>query len=492
MSNVIEILQVTLITKGESNSTFVLSPNEVIFFTTKVFLNRKILEANSINLRALFFSRDVHEQALELLEEQGEDDSKYNKSKIIENNLKIFKLACLAPKEQIPVTSASASPYAYAYASNKMSIVSSKYIPDSFKENKNYKKNKNVIQYLVTFEVYVVDSRRTLADEDFKRASCKLKAAELNKQAQEIFGISLGLDTAIPVKRIRPNMNGPNGYGPTSYGTNPYGPTSYGPTSYGSRNSLYGTNPYGSTSYGPTSYGTNPYGPTSYGTNPYGPTSYGTNPYGPTSYAYGTTSRNNEYTPQGNAMNIEVLNTRKALRELIKDYDKQEKHDRREFMIQEWQNYKREKEQYGMPFTGMGEWINKREEEYFLQKYNIEWLKYKAQQERLGKKIDIEGWVKDKIEEERENKVEYYLKEWLEFKNNQSILGKMANLAEWLKMRVKRRMEGGKHMRSNPGRNPGRNPGCKRSMRSNPGCKRMRSNPGRKSRRTRSTRKHKA
>jgi hypothetical protein len=370
MSQPIEILQVKLITKGDYTNNFIFSPNEVIFFTTNTFLNKSILNANEIKLKAVFLSREVFDKAIALL--KSSDYGTYTKEQIEKNNIELFRTSVLAAKEQISV------------GSGKMSIVSSKYVPESFKKNTSYNKNKNVVQYFISFEVFLLDPRRNLTDEDFKRASCKLKAADLNQQAKEIFGISLGLDSEIPNRAIRAVPNS---------------------------NSIYGNSSYGNSSYGN-------YGNSSYGNSSYGNSSYGN---------YGT------------PISSDVINTRKAIREWLKDYEKKVKNDNREKLINEWQNYKEQQTISNLPVTRMNEWITKHEQEYLENKYRIEWLTYKEQQERLGKRVDLETWFKDKLEEERENKVEKYMKEWNDYKSDQVLLGKIANMNEWLKLRVMKR-----------------------------------------------------
>jgi membrane-associated HD superfamily phosphohydrolase len=93
----------------------------------------------------------------------------------------------------------------------------------------------------------------------------------------------------------------------------------------------------------------------------------------------------------------------------------------------------------------MNEWITKRQLEQFERKYKVEWLNYKRTQDSSMHPAVYDKWLKDKLEEELENDVEMYMKEWMAFKSDQALLGKVINLNDWMNERVKkRRLLGGR------------------------------------------------
>jgi hypothetical protein len=140
-----------------------------------------------------------------------------------------------------------------------------------------------------------------------------------------------------------------------------------------------------------------------------------------------------------NIKNEELLKVRREMRELIRDYDKRKDNENKEKNINDWQIYKQSRLNEGLPVIGMNEWINKRQQEILENKYKIEWLDYKSRQESSGKSAQYDKWIKDKLEEDLENKVESYMNEWMAYKSDQAILGKVPNLNEWFKERVKKR-----------------------------------------------------
>jgi len=379
----IELLQVNLLTTGDyiSPKPIIFKPNVAIFFTTKVFLDKDILKNNKIDIKpSLFLNNEVFDKAIRLM-----DDNNYSDEEILKNNIDLFRKALFSQEEKIPI------------GSKIYLVLKSTYLPDSFKKStapvyapmqhsfymQNTPSMQNVLKYTITYKLYILDSQRNLQPGDFKRGSCKLKAKELNQQAKDIFGVSLGLDSDFPPVKVAPTIYGANAYG-------------------------YGANPYG---YGANAYGTNPYG-----ANPYG---YGMNAYNANAYGYGAnpTIQRNE----------ELLKTKRDIRTLLKDYELKKDTYIRDQNILEWQDYKERQINDQLPVIGMNEWIKKREQDYLENKYKLDWLNYKA---KYSNGSTLERWLKDKLEEELENKVDYYTKEWLTYK---SLTGRQANLNQWLK-----------------------------------------------------------
>ena len=194
--SVMEILQVNLITKDDfvSPKPFAYNPNVVKFFTTKTFLDNKILTGNNIEIRpSLFLNQVIFEKAIKLLKDA--DYSNHTSDEIVKNNIDVFRKALFSQKEQLPL------------GSKKYYIIKSNYVPNSFQLVKPLQNAKpvvgataikNVTQYTITFELSLLDVQRDLKEADFSRANCKLTARELNTQAKELFGVSLGLDGEFP------------------------------------------------------------------------------------------------------------------------------------------------------------------------------------------------------------------------------------------------------------------------------------------------------
>ncbi len=399
----IELLQVNLLTTGDyiSPKPIIFKPNVAIFFTTKVFLDKDILKNNKIDIKpSLFLNNEVFDKAIRLM-----DDNNYSDEEILKNNIDLFRKALFSQEEKIPI------------GSKIYLVLKSTYLPDSFKKStapvyapmQNTPSMQNVLKYTITYKLYILDSQRNLQPGDFKRGSCKLKAKELNQQAKDIFGVSLGLDSDFPPVKVAPTTN--------AYGTNAYG---YGANAYNAN--AYGANAYG---YGANAYGTNPYGTNPYGTNPYGTNPYGTNPYGTNPYGTNPTIQRNE----------ELLKTKRDIRTLLKDYELKKDTYNRDQNILEWQDYKERQINDQLPVIGMNEWIKKREQDYLENKYKLDWLNYKA---KYSNGSTLERWLKDKLEEELENKVDYYTKEWLTYK---SLTGRQANLNQWLKEQLEKDMQ---------------------------------------------------
>jgi hypothetical protein len=388
--SVIEILQVNLITKEDfvSPKPFQFNPNVVKFFTTKTYLDKKILTGNNIDIRpSLFLNREIFEKAIKIL--KSSDYSNHTNDEIINNNIEVFKDALFSEKEQIPI------------GSKKYYIIKSKYVPNSFQLVKGVSSAavKNVTQYTITFEISVLDAQRDLKEADFSRASCKLTARELNSQAQTLFGFSLGLDGEFPPMK-----------------------------STAANNSMYNSGMYNRGMYNSGMYNGN----MNYGSNMYNSTMN----YGSMNYANTPSSR---FSPIQNVKNEELLKVRRDIRELLRDYDKKKENEKKEKSINDWQMYKQSRLNEGLPVIGMNEWINKRQQDVLENKYKLEWLDYKNRQESSGKSAQYDKWIKDKLEEDLENKVESYMNEWMAYKSDQAVLGKVPNLNEWFKERVKKR-----------------------------------------------------
>jgi len=408
--SVIEILQVNLITKEDfvSPKPFQFNPNVVKFFTTKTYLDKKILTGNNIEIKpSLFLNREIFEKAIKIL--KSADYSNRTKDEIINNNIQVLREALFSEKEQIPI------------GSKKYYILKSKYVQNSFQDVKPANAAvKNVTQYTITFEISVLDAQRDLKEADFSRANCKLTARELNSQAQTLFGFSLGLDGEFPPMKSTA-VNSANMYNSSMYNSSMYNSSMY------NRNMNYGNSMYNNTSmYNGTNYGSNMYN-------------------GTMNYANTPSSR---FSPMQNVKNEELLKVRREIRELLRDYDKRKENEKKEKSINDWQIYKQSRLNEGLPVIGMNEWINKRQQEILENKYKIEWLDYKSRQESSGKSAQYDKWIKDKLEEDLENKVESYMNEWIAYKSDQAVLGKVPNLNEWFKERVKKKNIGGTKKRS--------------------------------------------
>ena len=149
MSVEIVIVQIELITKGDYRSPkpFLFNPNIVVFFTTKVFLNKDILIGNHIELKTLFFNNVVFDKALRLL--TAVDYKTYSAAEILKNNIELFRRALFSSKTLIPVNG------------KQMVVMKSKYVPDSFKKKvvNTLQQQNHVVPYKITFELFILDSR---------------------------------------------------------------------------------------------------------------------------------------------------------------------------------------------------------------------------------------------------------------------------------------------------------------------------------------------
>jgi hypothetical protein len=390
MSNkVIELLKVYLNTKGDFRSprSVPFMDRGAIFFSTKVFLDPKILKGNNIDIKQVFINYEVFFNAVRVL--KSVDYAVYTPEQIKTNNIEVFRKTFLKDKTVIPI------------GSKKMVIIKSTLVANSFKPYTNRDAtNRNTVKraltYEVKFDVVILDALRNLQDADFSRANCKLKAADLNKQAREIFNFDLGLDDEFsPMKRSiskPPSANSP--YGSSSYSSySPYSP-------YGSSYSSSYNSPYGS-SYGSRS------------------------PYG-SSYS-SSSNKNNE-----------LSKTRREISLLLKDLDKEEEKKLKERYTAEWLNYRDQRQNEGLLVVPMTEWIADRELKQYEYRYKNEWLKYKQQQEAAGKKPTVERWRKDKMEEDSVNESDFFSKKWLEYKSDQAVLGKTPVMLDWLKSEVKK------------------------------------------------------
>lgn len=386
MSNkVIELLKVYLNTKGDFRSPrpVPFMDRGAIFFSTQVYLDPKILKGNNIDIKQVFINYEVFFNAVRVL--KSVDYSVYTPEEIKTNNIEVFRKAFLKDKTVIPI------------GSKKMVIIKSKLVDNSFKPYTNRDTTsrdtvKRALTYEVKFDVVILDAVRNLQDSDFSRANCKLKAADLNKQAREIFNFDLGLDDEFsPMKRSiskPPSANSPYG---SSYSS-----------SYGS--------PYGS------SY-SSPYG-SSYGSR---------SPYGSSYSSYSSSNTNSE-----------LSKTRREISLLLKDMDKEEEKKLKERYTAEWLNYRDQRQNEGLLVVPMTNWIADRELKQYEHRYKNEWLKYKQQQETAGKKPTVEKWRKDKMEEDSVNESDFFSKKWLEYKSDQAVLRKTPVMLDWLKSEVKK------------------------------------------------------
>ena len=66
--------------------------------------------------------------------------------------------------------------------------------------------------------------------------------------------------------------------------------------------------------------------------------------------------------------------------------------------------------------------------------FENEWLLYKAKQEAYGKNPKFDDWIKNKMIEDTENKIEYIRKQWEAYRANQLLTGsRVEELDTWLK-----------------------------------------------------------
>ena len=364
-NKVVELLKVYLNTKGDFRSTkpVPFMNKGLILFTTKVFLDPKILKGNNISVRQVFLNYEVFYNAVRLL--KSASYANYTPMEIQKNNLEVFRKEFLNEKMVIPINN------------TQMSVIKSTYVANSFKPAVSPGLPKTALQYEVKFDVTILNAVRNLNDGDFKRANCKIKAFELNKQAKELFNIDLDLDDEFPpIKRsiLTPqsgNINSP----------------------YGNSNSPYGNinSPYG-----------------------------------------------NSNSPYGNSTNNELAQARREISLLLKELEKTEDMKAKEHYTTEWLNYKDQRKNEGLPVVPMAEWIADRERTQFLNKYKNEWLKYKQEQEFASKQPDVDKWRKNKAEEELVNASDFFAKKWITYRNEQTVIGKKPVLQDWLKSEVQK------------------------------------------------------
>ena len=211
-NKVVELLKIYLNTKGDFRSTKPVPflNKGLVLFTTKVFLDPKILKGNNISVRQIFLNYEVFYNAVRLL--KSASYANYTPMEIQKNNLEVFRKEFLNEKMVIPINNI------------QMSVIKSAYAPNSFKPVVSPGLPKTTLQYEVKFDVTILNAVRNLNDGDFKRANCKIKAFELNKQAKELFNIDLDLDDEFsPIKRsiLTPqsgNINSPYGNINSPYG----------------------------------------------------------------------------------------------------------------------------------------------------------------------------------------------------------------------------------------------------------------------------------
>ena len=80
----------------------------------------------------------------------------------------------------------------------------------------------------------------------------------------------------------------------------------------------------------------------------------------------------------------------------------------------------------------MTEWILKTEHVELENRYRNEWLRYKNQA-TYDNKVTFDAWIKHKLDEEKENKIDSLRKEWESYKTN--ITSTSTDLDEWLAKR---------------------------------------------------------
>lgn len=349
----IEMIQIKITTKGDyySSTPFPYKSNVPIFFTTTLLLDEDILKANKIDIdESLFLKTDVFEKAINILEEVSVKQN--TKNDIIKKNIELFRKVFFPEKKVITIKN------------ERFVVVTSKYKPIDSINLSTVNASKDVKRYDITFELYVLSERRALKDGDFSKANCKLKASELNKQAKNIFGVSLGLDDKFSPLRKKFTIS------PMSYGNN----------------NIYGNiSQYGRTNDSSSDINTN-----------------------------------------------EIFKIRQDIRLWIKDYYKKKELTLKDENIFDWQRYKDIQNEQGLPVEGMTKWISNKEKSKLENKYKTEWLKYKSDVESNGNQANIEKWLKEKQEEERENKVDKLMREWVSYKKNQTLLGQKYNMNDWL------------------------------------------------------------
>jgi hypothetical protein len=428
----IELLQVYLTTKGDDTQElpFIFTPASkqrtmrtfntptLFLYSSTVFLDKKILTKNNINLKQLFTSYDLFEKVIKNL---GDTFKTYSKEEIQKNNLDLFRKTFFPPKEKIPIRSRLMVIIKSSLKEfGPLNEVEIKY---KIRNKTPLSKKKGIIQYGVVFELFVLDERRKLTDKDLELSNCKLKENELSNEAMELFGLSFGLDSEFSVPYSSTNGTAIGTANVNASRTNPYA----------SSTNPYGMNPYGTNPYGSyNGYNTNPYG-----TNPYGSNmnSYGSNMNNP----YGSTpSRNlgNQYhSIYRNLTNDQVKKDKEEIRRILNDLNKKNNLEVEADLA--WDEYVNDQQNRGLNTVGKSEWIKSYKLENFKRKYFSDWLKYEERQKKLGKKAIPELWMEEKKEDILSAQIDFYMKRWYDF-TLEEISDKKTTLSEWLNKILKR------------------------------------------------------
>ena len=437
----IELLQVYLTTKGDDTQElpFLFAPRQktmrtfntpaLFLYSSTVFLDKKILTKNNINLKQLFTSYDLFEKVIKML---GDTSTTYSKEEIEKNNLDLFRKTFFPPKEKIPIRSRLMVIIKSSLKEfGPLNEVEIKY---KIRNKTPLSKKKGIIQYGVVFELFVLDERRKLTDKDLDLSSCKLKENELSNDAMELFGVSLGLDSMFSVPYSSANAQ-PYGSAQSNAQTNaqPYG--SNNPYTQSYAQSYGSNNPYGSSN--------NPYGSLN---NPYA------QPYGSSTYAYGsaqpygtTPSRNlgNQYhSIYRNLTNDQVKKDKEEIRRILNDLNKKSNLEVEVDLA--WDEYLYDQQNRGLNPVGKSEWVKAYKLENFKRKYFSDWLKYEERQTKLGKKAIPELWMEEKKEDILSAQIDFYMKRWYDF-TSEEISDKKTALSEWLSKILKmEKLRGGR------------------------------------------------
>ena len=142
------------------------------------------------------------------------------------------------------------------------------------------------------------------------------------------------------------------------------------------------------------------------------------------------------YSGQNNGIAIDnnELLTRKKIREILEKYEREQENIQKELNKIEWQRYKTEQERNNNPdVLALNDWITAKKQKQF----ENEWLLYKIKQEQAGKNPKFDDWIKNKMIEDTENKIEYIRKQWEAYRANQLVTGsRVEELDSWLKKLV--------------------------------------------------------
>ena len=350
----IERLQVSIITVGDLiiSTPEIYKANSVFFFTVKTFLNEKILRANNIEPKQVFFNINVFEKAIDILKKT--DYSSYTIREINKNNIELFRKTIFPVGEKIILKNGN------------FTIVNSKFIPILKVLPSDLKTtiDKYVTVYGALFELNILYSSRN--KEDFENSSCKVKAEELNKQAIDVFGFSLSLP----------------GFPTMKQGEN--------------RNSSQFNNVQYNNSY---------------------------------SSQYSNINTGNTYnTIYGNTNRKEIDDTREKINKWLKEQIDKNETDRKRLYEITWAE---NQEIPGNPRFSLDEWISKKTEQDLDNNYKLLWEKYKQGEDKIGKKPNIETFIRKNKNESIIRETERILKDWMNEK--QSMPGVNLNINDWLK-----------------------------------------------------------